>query len=140
MNCFASDTGGLIFGNRFGVKKFCKSISPGKTWLGVIGSILGAQIYAIGNLYIGKLGNFSWAPYQLTLGETVTLSLVSSVICILGDLFESLIKRSAAEKDSGNFFPGHGGMLDRLDSLLFSIPLLNYYIKTFILHKYLVKI
>lgn len=135
MNCFASDAGGLIIGNKFGknpkAAKFCEPISPAKTWIGVFGSILGSQVYAIGNYALGQLGGFRWVP-NVSFAETVTMSLVSSIICVLGDLFESLIKRGAAEKDSGRFFPGHGGMLDRLDSLLFSSPLFYFYVLKFI--------
>jgi phosphatidate cytidylyltransferase len=118
-----SDVGGYFAGINFGKHKLLERISPKKTWEGVagglvlciIGSYILSQFFPIMNIYM-------W----LVLGVLVC---VSSVI---GDLIESMLKRSANIKDSGNILPGHGGILDRFDSVLFVIPIV-YIFKLFIL-------
>jgi phosphatidate cytidylyltransferase len=135
MNCFASDAGGLVFGRKFGKTKFCTKISPNKTWEGVIGSIVAALLFAITYGLLGSLTQYTFIPL-IPLKEMIILSLISSLVCVLGDLVESLIKRAADMKDSGTFFPGHGGMLDRLDSLLFSSPLYFFYINCVLIDFY----
>ena len=118
-----SDVGGYFAGINFGKHKLLERISPKKTWEGVagglllciIGSYILSQFFPIMNIYM-------W----LVLGMLVC---VSSVI---GDLIESMLKRSANIKDSGNILPGHGGILDRFDSVLFVIPIV-YIFKFFIL-------
>ncbi len=107
------DTGGYIFGNLFGTRKIAPTISAGKTWQGLIGGVI----------FAGFIGAFS---YFLLLKSCscamITLYLVASFtgfLAFLGDLFESYLKRLAGLKDSGTLLPGHGGILDRIDGLMF---------------------
>jgi len=115
-----ADTAAFFAGNAFGRHRLAPSISPGKTWEGVAGAIAAALVYAIlfalpGAPLSAYVGGAGWVAY---LGAVVLLCAVS----ILGDLFESALKRRAGVKDSGSLLPGHGGVLDRLDSMLSSLP------------------
>ena len=94
-------------------------ISPGKTWEGVAGGLVAA-------LAMATLAHF-WFFRDLPLKYALPLAAVMTVIGILGDLAESALKRGAGAKDAANILPGHGGILDRLDSLLFNAPLLYYF-------------
>jgi phosphatidate cytidylyltransferase len=87
-------------------------ISPGKTWEGLAGGIFGAVAAAVALSGILKMG---WLP-------AVLLGLLICAAAVTGDLCESLLKRAAGVKDSGNVIPGHGGVLDRVDSILFVLP------------------
>lgn len=120
---FFTDTGAYFFGIRFGKHKLSPVISPKKS---VEGAIAGALCAIVAGLVIGKLINIS-------LFHAFVLSIITTVMAQLGDLSESLIKRDAGVKDSGNSLPGHGGFLDRADSYLFSMPVAYLYIKYFIL-------
>lgn len=108
---WCADIFAYLAGRRFGKRKLAPSISPGKTWAGVYGALLGAGLYAawlgVAHLHLrnGMLASF------------VALSLLCVAVSIVGDLFESLVKRQAGVKDSGGIFPGHGGVFDRFDSL-----------------------
>jgi phosphatidate cytidylyltransferase len=106
------DTGAFFAGHFFGKHKLAPNISPGKTWEGVFGGL----IFAIA---AGVL--FTTLPMGVPWYLGALLGLLTGVAGILGDLAESLLKRQMHVKDSGRFFPGHGGMLDRIDSLLFGI-------------------
>ncbi len=119
------DAGAFFVGSKFGRHKIFPSISPGKTLEGVFG---GVAFSIIGSL----IARWIVAPY-LTIVQTVGLALISSVVGQLGDLVESMIKRDAKIKDSSATIPGHGGALDRFDSLLFTAPLIYYFFKYFIL-------
>ena len=111
---WVADTAAFFTGLRFGRRKLAPLISPGKTWEGAAGGLLGALAYAIiCGLY---LGGVPWVPF---LAAAVLLVILS----ILGDLFESAAKRQAGTKDSGALLPGHGGILDRIDSTLSTLPL-----------------
>jgi len=113
--CVFSDIGGYTVGNIVGGKKLTK-ISPNKTISGSIGSFL---FCLIPTLFIFlDLINFNYSNY-LTL---IILSLLTSVVCQVGDLTISLIKRKAKVKDTGSFLPGHGGFLDRVDGIIFALP------------------
>lgn len=114
---FATDTGGLLFGKLFGRKKLAPDISPGKTVEGAIGGMVFSFVMVFGFAQI--FDNFL---FGLNVWDALLFSLLVSSAAQLGDLAESLLKRAVAVKDSGNFLPGHGGLLDRLDSLLFSVP------------------
>jgi phosphatidate cytidylyltransferase len=105
----ACDTGAYFVGSMVGRHKMIPHISPGKTWEGLVGGILGAIIAAL----------VLSGPLKLTIWQAVVLGLVVCAAAVTGDLAESLIKRAAGVKDSGRIIPGHGGMLDRLDSVLF---------------------
>lgn len=114
-----SDAGAYYVGRALGKHKLAPSISPGKTWEGAIGGIVSA-------LALATLAHF-WFFRELPLKWALPLGLVMCVVGILGDLVESALKRSASAKDAANILPGHGGLLDRLDSLLFNAPLIYYF-------------
>lgn len=120
-----SDAGAYYTGRALGKHKLAPSISPGKTWEGVVGGILAA-------LAMGALAHF-WFFRELPLKFILPLAVVMTVLGIFGDLAESALKRGAGAKDAANLLPGHGGLLDRLDSLLFNAPLI-YYFASFYFH------
>lgn len=107
-----ADSAAYFAGRRFGKRKLAPQISPSKTWEGVIGAFLAVAIYAA--------GLFMLFHYQLGFAFSLLLLVPLSVI---GDLFESWIKRRAGAKDSGGLLPGHGGVLDRIDGLTAALPL-----------------
>jgi phosphatidate cytidylyltransferase len=114
-----SDTAAFFAGNAIGRHKLAPGISPGKTIEGAVGALLGGVAAAAS---VRSLGLPS-----VPMAHALLLGLAVSVLGIAGDLVESLLKRWAGVKDSGALFPGHGGMLDRLDSVLFGAPVLYYY-------------
>jgi len=114
-----SDTGAYFVGRAFGKRKLAPSISPVKTWEGVAGGLLAG-------LLMGTIAHF-WFFRELPLKLALPLAAVMTVVGILGDLTESALKRSAGAKDTANILPGHGGLLDRLDSLLFNAPVIYYF-------------
>lgn len=114
-----SDTGAYYVGRALGKHKLAPKISPGKTWEGAIGGVAAA-------LAMATLAHF-WFFRELPLKWILPLAFVMSIVGILGDLVESALKRSASAKDAANILPGHGGLLDRLDSLLFNAPLIYYF-------------
>lgn len=118
-----TDIGAYYFGVRYGKHKLSPVISPKKS---VEGAVAGGLCAIIVGLIIGKL-------IGISLYHSFVLALITTVMAQLGDLSESLIKRDAGVKDSGNSLPGHGGFLDRADSYLFSVPVAYFYIKYFIL-------
>jgi phosphatidate cytidylyltransferase len=106
-----SDSAAYFVGRRFGKRKLAPSISPGKTWEGVAGALVAVGLYALAWTGLGASG---WIlPVLLGL----------AVVGMIGDLFESLIKRQARVKDSGTLLPGHGGILDRIDAPVAMLPL-----------------
>ncbi|WP_109126774.1 phosphatidate cytidylyltransferase [Dyella sp. C11] len=112
---WAADIGAYFSGRQFGRRKLAPTISPGKTWAGVYGAFAAGAIVAVaGGMMLGVTGG--------KLVGLLVLSVFMVIASIVGDLFESLMKRHAAVKDSGNLFPGHGGMLDRLDSVFAALP------------------
>jgi phosphatidate cytidylyltransferase len=115
----ASDTLAYFSGKLFGRHKLAPVVSPGKTVEGAVGALVGG----IG----AALTVRSWGLPALPLSHAIGLGAAVTLAGIVGDLGESLMKRWAGVKDSGTFFPGHGGMLDRVDSLLFGAPVLYYY-------------
>jgi phosphatidate cytidylyltransferase len=114
-----ADTGAYYVGRAFGKHKLAPSISPGKTWEGVAGGLLAGLLMA-------TLAHF-WFFRELPLKLALPLAAVMTSIGILGDLTESALKRSVGAKDAANVLPGHGGLLDRLDSLLFNAPVIYYF-------------
>jgi len=110
-----ADTGGYFAGKKWGKTSLAKAISPNKTWEGVAGALVLGLIWAMMAYSFGISGELTFASWLL-------LSVVSLLISTVGDLFESLFKRSHNVKDSGNLLPGHGGMLDRIDSLIAAVP------------------
>jgi len=112
--CFFTDIGGYLFGKIFGGKKLSK-ISPNKTISGTIGSFILSIIPLIIVL------NFNYIELEFNL-KNIIFCLLISLISQLGDLIISFIKRKAKVKDSGNLLPGHGGILDRVDGIIFAVP------------------
>ena len=113
---WAADIGAYFTGQGFGRNKLAPNVSPGKTWEGLLGGLAWSlAIAAAAGQWLFKLGGATWLPFLLMCMAVVLLS-------IIGDLGESLIKRQAGVKDSGTLLPGHGGMLDRVDSLLAALP------------------
>src|SRR6266705_2763202 len=119
-----SDTGAYSVGSLFGRHKMIPRISPGKTWEGFAGAILFSTISSL--LFVHFLGHKMPA---MNLNHAIVLGLILGLTAVIGDLIESLFKREAGIKDSGNFFPGIGGILDLLDSLLFNAPIMYLYLR-----------
>ncbi len=117
-----SDTAAYFTGRRFGRRKLAPSISPGKTWEGVAGALAAVGLYALAWAYLGSV--LAWiGPMKVAPAWILPVLLGLAVAGIIGDLFESLLKRQAGVKDSGTFLPGHGGILDRIDAPLAMLPL-----------------
>ncbi|MTV81290.1 phosphatidate cytidylyltransferase [Secundilactobacillus folii] len=113
-----TDSGAYMIGCKFGRNKLAPHISPNKTWEGSVGGTVVATIVLAIYAYFYPQGDYSWLM-------TVLLTIVLSVIGQLGDLVESALKRYYGVKDSGRILPGHGGILDRFDSLLLVLPALH---------------
>jgi phosphatidate cytidylyltransferase len=120
-----SDTAAYFAGRRFGKRKLAPAISPGKTWEGVGGALTAVTLYALAWAGLGSPTSMPVAPDGTRSGALwiIPVLLALAVAGMIGDLFESLIKREAGVKDSGTLLPGHGGMLDRIDALLAVLPL-----------------
>ncbi len=112
LGCVASDIGGFIFGKTFKGPKLTKT-SPNKTYAGAMGSIFLTMLMMI------ILFNLIMTQFTF---KILVIGLIVSIACQLGDLFFSLLKRKAKIKDTGNFLPGHGGILDRIDGILVGLP------------------
>src|SRR5262249_18467098 len=115
----ASDTLAYFVGHAWGRRSLAPVVSPSKTVEGAMGGLVGGVLGALAVRSLGLPG--------LPVLHAAALGVVVAALGIVGDLDESLLKRWAGVKDSGTLFPGHGGMLDRLDSLLFGAPVLYYY-------------
>lgn len=119
---WVADIAAYFVGRAFGRRKLAPAISPGKSWEGVLGGGLGVIFYGFVAAYAA--GKLSGRPVgALIVFAAVLLALTA--VSVLGDLFESLMKRQAGLKDSGNILPGHGGILDRIDSLTSTLPWLG---------------
>jgi len=121
---FSGDIAAFYVGRTFGKRKLMPHVSPGKTIEGLmglaVGSVAGCLVY-----------RYFFLP-AVPVGHVIILAFTGGIIGQLGDLFESLIKRASGAKDSGEILPGHGGILDRLDCLLFIVPFVYYY-RTYVL-------
>ncbi len=115
----ACDTGAYFVGSAFGRRRLVPHISPGKTWEGLAGGVLGGVAAALA--LSGLLDIGAW--------QAVALGLLVCMAAVAGDLCESLLKRAAGVKDSGRIIPGHGGMLDRLDSVLFVLLAVYWFVR-----------
>ncbi|HEU4594099.1 MAG TPA: phosphatidate cytidylyltransferase [Pyrinomonadaceae bacterium] len=115
----SSDSGAYFAGRAFGKHKLAPKISPGKTWEGAVGGMAASLLMA-------TLAHYWFFP-ELSLRAALPLAAVLNVLGVVGDLTESALKRGANAKDAANILPGHGGFLDRLDSLLFNAPVLYYF-------------
>ena len=120
----SGDSAAFFIGTKFGKRKLMVAISPAKTYEGAVASLLAGILMA-----------FLYACYflpALSWGHVLVASALTNIFAQLGDLSESMMKRSAGAKDSGALLPGHGGVLDRLDAFLFAAPVLYYYKVLFI--------
>ena len=120
---FGNDTGAYFAGRGFGRHKLYPAVSPGKTVEGGIGGLAAG-------LLVMFVGRALFAPW-LTIGDCLLVAIPAGIVGPIGDLVESLIKRASGVKDSGRLLPGHGGMLDRIDGLLFAAPAAYYVVLAF---------
>jgi len=109
-----ADSGAYMFGKMFGKHKLAPKVSPGKTWEGFLGGLVTSALIAV--LFA------TLAPLTVSTGTLVICAIIATLASVLGDLTESMFKREAGIKDSGNLIPGHGGILDRIDSLTAAVP------------------
>jgi phosphatidate cytidylyltransferase len=122
---FFSDTVAYVFGRWLGKHKLYAAVSPKKTWQGALGGVLGSLLATV---VVGSL----WLVPTLPLVHAVVLGVLANVCGQAGDLVESMLKRTHGVKDSSNLLPGHGGMLDRIDAMIYVAPVVYYY-ATFVL-------
>lgn len=113
---WVADSGAYFSGRKWGRHKLAPYVSPGKTWEGVAGALVASTLY-------GFAGGWQFGYQGHRLGVFVVLCIVTVAFSILGDLWESLLKRDQGIKDSGTLLPGHGGVLDRIDSLTSGAPI-----------------
>lgn len=118
MMVWLADSAAYFAGKTWGKHKLAPQLSPGKSWEGVIGAVVAVFIYGVIASYFMGIYEFGFNIAMIYLG----ISLLTVVVSVLGDLAESMFKRQAHIKDSGSFFPGHGGVLDRFDSLTAAAP------------------
>lgn len=125
---WAADISAYFSGRAFGKRKLAPSISPGKSWEGVYGGLAGVLLLALGWLWLDASYSFDSPSLFLLLRQRLGLfglllaALLLTALSVMGDLFESLVKRAAGVKDSSGLLPGHGGVLDRVDALLPVLP------------------
>ncbi|MCE0483707.1 MAG: phosphatidate cytidylyltransferase [Methylacidiphilales bacterium] len=119
-----SDVGAYVVGSLIGRHKMIPRISPGKTWEGFAGAILTSLVFSI--ILTQAMGSRIQA---LSFGSSILLGLLIPIVSVVGDLAESIVKRDASIKDSGRTIPGIGGALDLIDSILFSAPVLYFYLQ-----------
>ena len=119
-----SDCGAYVVGSLIGKHKMIPRISPGKTWEGFAGAILGSALTSLVFVHF-----FRDKMFGMNYVHAIILGVVLGFAAVVGDLIESLFKREAGVKDSGRFFPGIGGILDLLDSLLFNAPIMYLYLR-----------
>jgi phosphatidate cytidylyltransferase len=124
-----SDSGAYVVGSLIGRHKMIPRVSPGKTWEGFAGAIVASTLASLLLTHFGR-GHF----YGMTWRHAALLGVILGVAAVVGDLIESLFKREAGVKDSGRYFPGIGGILDLLDSLLFNAPLMYLYLRHVLTH------
>ncbi|MDF2565074.1 MAG: phosphatidate cytidylyltransferase [Massilibacillus sp.] len=121
---WASDTFAFFVGSKLGKHKLCPNISPGKTVEGFTGGMIGTVLALVGLAYL----------FHFSIVHMVILGILIAGVATIGDLVESSFKRLTGIKDSGQILPGHGGVLDRFDSIMFTVPLVYYYIHIFKLY------
>lgn len=118
---WANDSFAYLIGRQIGRTKLFERISPGKTIEGTAGGVLGAMLVGVALHYLFALAFLQWWDW-------VIIAALASIFATLGDLCESMLKRSLGIKDSGNILPGHGGMLDRFDAFFFAVPFVTAYL------------
>lgn len=134
--CWTFDGGAYFIGSKFGKHKMAPNISPKKSWEGYIGGIVLGEIFTI--VYFLLFNYFATAEYKPVMFNVVIVAIISpflATLSIMGDLSASTIKRNFGVKDFGNFFPGHGGILDRFDSVLYVVPILYAICKVMVMIK-----
>lgn len=114
---------GSTLGQRPGSIKIAPSVSPNKSLWGLVGSVLSCSALAVGLKYLGL--------FDFPVVHCVVIGVIASLAGLVGDLIESLWKRHFGVKDSGSLIPGHGGLYDRLDSIIFALPLISFYLAVF---------
>lgn len=136
---WAGDIAAYYVGRSIGRHKLAPVVSPNKSWEGAIASVAASILVAILVFHFHDAINHLFSPssrywlfpvtrrYEPSWGDVITLGVLTNVAAQFGDLFESALKRGAGVKDSGTLLPGHGGILDRIDALLFAIPVVWYY-------------
>ncbi|MDH3714596.1 MAG: phosphatidate cytidylyltransferase [Gammaproteobacteria bacterium] len=112
---WVADIGAYFTGRRWGMRKLAPAISPGKSWEGAAGALALVTAY-------GVVGGWWFSATPTAAALLVIVAMAAGLVSIIGDLFESLLKRAAQRKDSGTLLPGHGGVLDRIDSLTAAMP------------------
>jgi phosphatidate cytidylyltransferase len=125
----ASDVGAYLIGSLFGRRKLAPKLSPKKTLEGAFGGLGLATVVVTSSAY----GLETWLGLSVNLYDAFLFSILVGSAAQLGDLFESLLKRWAGVKDTGTFLPGHGGILDRIDSVIFAVPVTYYFVALVIL-------
>ncbi len=118
-----ADTAAYFSGRAFGRRKLAPAVSPGKTWEGVYGGCAAVAVYALLLVPFASAAGMGGDLGVAGVAAWVAFALLIAAVSIMGDLFESLLKRNAGAKDSGRVLPGHGGVLDRIDALLAALPL-----------------
>jgi len=124
LTTFANDTGAFFIGRSRGKHKLAPAISPAKTWEGAIGGLISSILAAIVIVLVLNL----ISPFAFKYWQIILLGFLVGLFAQLGDLVESLLKRNMGVKESGNLLPGHGGILDRFDSLIFVGAVVYYYV------------
>lgn len=119
-----ADTAAYFTGRAFGRSKLAPQVSPSKTWEGVHGAVAAVVVYALVLVPFAHAAGFSLPIDALTTAAWIAFAAVVTAVSVVGDLYESLLKRQAGVKDSGHLLPGHGGILDRIDAQLAALPLL----------------
>lgn len=118
---WAADVGAYFVGRQFGITKLAPHVSPGKSWAGLFGGIIVALIVGMICVLIGQPAGEFFSP--IILSTLTTIIAMTVLFSVSGDLFESLIKREQGVKDSSSLLPGHGGVMDRIDSLTAAAPI-----------------
>jgi phosphatidate cytidylyltransferase len=117
-----ADTAAYFGGRAYGKRKLAPEVSPGKTWEGVYFGIAAVGVYALLLAFFAEAAGYRGSVGAATIALWVAFAAALAAISVVGDLFESLLKRHAGVKDSGHLLPGHGGVLDRTDALLAAMP------------------
>ena len=125
ISIWTCDSAAFVFGSFFGTKKIFPRVSPNKSWIGSISGFVGSVIIYFSFYKLGYLGDI------FSLLDAIILGIIAGLFGQIGDFSESLIKRDAGVKDSGKILKGHGGILDRFDSLIFATPITYLYIHFF---------
>ena len=126
---WSGDIAALYIGKRFGKRKLAPRLSPNKTWLGSVASLIGSVIFGMAVIFAGEWlslhgSNFTKLHTSEPWWQSLILAVILNLAAQFGDLLESALKRGANVKDSGTMLPGHGGILDRIDALLLAAPVL----------------